>query len=420
MKHLLRLALLAIAAWFVDPGVMAQATSEEASALTPPRQILVMLNLPRPHYRPDSSYAGHYGDSVGLQARKRTAADLAREYKLELQDEWPMPMAGVDCFVMLVPENSSRTPVELAKAISADKRVAWAQAEKLYRGQGSQGAEMPRQGARESKTLYPTQPAAAQWHLTDLHTLATGRGTRVAVIDSGVSSEHPDLMGQVVLNENFVDGRPLLGESHGTAVAGIIAARADNRQGILGVAPRASLLALRACWQEATLTLCTTLSLAKALHEAIQQRAEIINMSLGGPDDRLLGRLIDEALLRGITVVAAVGEEGSRFPASHAGVLAVGSTPPLPKGAVLAPGRDVPTTAPNGGWTLVNGSSFASAHAAGLVALLRELGSGQPASLGKALVVDASGRIDTCATLARRARTTSSSCGATTLGQTSE
>jgi len=417
MKPLLRLLLLAAAAWLAGPGAMAQAVTEAAPTAAaepaPPRQILVMLRLPRPHYRPDSSYAGHYGDGVGLQARKRTAGQLAREYKLELQGEWAMPLAGVDCFVMRLPENSTRTPAEVASAISTDKRVAWAQPENLYRGQAAEPA-------RENKTLYPTQPAAAQWHLTDLHALATGRGTRVAVIDSGVSSQHPDLLGQVVLNANFVDGRPLEGEAHGTAVAGIIAARADNRQGILGVAPRASLLALRACWQESALTLCSTLSLAKALHEAIQQRAEIINMSLGGPDDRLLGRLIDEALLRGITVVAAVGGAGAQFPASHAGVLAVASMPPVPKGAVLAPGRDVPTTAPNGGWTLVNGSSFASAHAAGLIALLRELGSGQPAGLGKALVLDPAGRIDTCATLARRARTTSSSCGATALGQTSE
>ena len=410
MKRLLRLLLLALAAWASVPAF--------AAPVPAPQQILVMLALPKPHYRPDSSYAGHYGDGVGLQSRKRTAAEVARQYSLELQDEWAMPLAGVDCFVMRVPEGSARSPAEIAQAISGDKRVAWAQAENVYRAQADANAT-------ENKTLYPTQPAAAQWHLTQLHTLATGRGTRVAVIDSGVSSQHPDLLGQVVLSEDFVDGRPLQGlqgESHGTAVAGIIAARADNRQGILGVAPRTSLLALRACWQDdgSALTFCTTLSLAKALHEAIQQRAEVINMSLGGPDDRLLGRLIDEAIQRGITVVAAVGDEGSRFPASHAGVLAVGSKLPLPKGAVLAPGRDIPTTAPNGGWTLVNGSSFASAHAAGLLALMRELGNGQSGELGKALVIDSGGRIDTCATLARRARTTSSNCGVTSLGQTSE
>jgi len=419
MRSLLGSLLLVVAAGLGCAAAGAsQPQAAAAATVAAPRQILVMLRLPPPHYRPDSSYAGRYGDGVGLQARKRTAAELAHQHALALQQEWPMPLAGVDCFVMQLPDSDTRSPSDVAQALSSDRRVAWAQAESLYRGH----AEDP-QGPRQ-KTLYPTQPAAVQWHLAELHPLATGRGTRVAVIDSGVASQHPDLLGQVVLNENFVDGRPLLGEPHGTAVAGIIAARADTRQGILGVAPRASLLALRACWQDVTQTLCTTLSLAKALHEAIQQRAEVINMSLGGPDDRLLGRLIDEALARGIAVVAAVGDDDERFPADHAGVLAVAvapAPPSLPRGAVLAPGRDVPTTAPNGGWTLVNGSSFASAHAAGLVALLRELGGGRPRSLGSELVVDGAGRIDGCATLARRARVASpASCAVATLGQTAE
>ena len=77
-------------------------------------------------------------------------------------------------------------------------------------------------------------------------------------------------MGQVALKENFVDGRRELPEEHGTAVAGIIAARADNGVGIVGVAPNARLLALRACWQESSqATVCTSLSLAMALHFAI-------------------------------------------------------------------------------------------------------------------------------------------------------
>ena len=76
--------------------------------------------------------------------------------------------------------------------------------------------------------------AAAQWHLAELHQLASGRGTRVAVIDSGIDASHPDLAGQVAVNRNFVSGQALAAERHGTAVAGIIAAKADNRMGIAG------------------------------------------------------------------------------------------------------------------------------------------------------------------------------------------
>jgi len=390
-------------------GLPAHAQTEDTA-----RQVLVMLQLPKAHYRPDSAYAGSYGDGVGLQARKQLAEALARKHALELQSEWPMPVAGVDCFVMRLPAGDARSPEQAAKAVSADSRVAWAQAVNVYHAQGS-----------EQEPLYPTQPAARQWHLADLHGLATGKDVRVAVIDSGVEATHPDLAGQIALNENFVDDGPPPGENHGTAVAGIIAARADNHLGIAGIAPQARLLALRACWQTtaAADTLCTSLSLAKALHAAVLQRAQIINMSLGGPDDRLLGVLIDEALARGIAVVAAVGAEGQGFPANHPGVLAAGNAQPLPAGAVLAPGKDVPSTAPGGGWALVTGSSFSAAHASGLLALMSELDAGDKARpLRTALVMEPGGRIDSCATLLRRqaAGKQHQACGLTAAMHTAE
>jgi subtilisin family serine protease len=364
------------------------AQAEEAE-----RQVLVMLQLPKAHYRPDGSYAGTYGEGVGRQSRQQVAESLAKAYRLEMRSQWAMPLAGVDCFVMQLADGDGRSPADVARAVSDDRRVAWAQPVNLYRAQG----------ASPQEPLYAAQPAAQQWHLADLHKLATGRGVKVAVVDSGVEVRHPDLAGQVAVNENFVDERAPPAEAHGTAVAGIIAARADNGQGIAGIAPQARLLALRACWQApADQTQCTSLGLAKALYAAIQQGADIINMSLGGPDDRLLSLLLDQALARGATVVAALPAHGGPFPANHRGVLVVGTAPPLPAGAVTAPGHDVPSTAVGGGYALVSGSSFAAAHAAGLLALVRELdGSRGTAALRTALVTAAQGRIDSCATLAR-------------------
>lgn len=378
-------------------------TAAFAQAEEAQRQVLVMLQLPKAHYRPDGSYAGTYGEGVGRQSRQQVAQSLAEAHQLEMRSEWPMPLAGVDCFVMRLPTGDTRSPAQVAEAVSADKRVAWAQPVSVYRAQGS-----------EQEPLYPAQPAARQWHLAALHQLATGKGVRVAIVDSGVESTHPDLAGQVAFNGNFVDDRAPPPEGHGTAVAGIIAARADNGLGIAGVAPNARLLALRACWQAAgPQTLCTSLGLAKALYAAIQQGADIINMSLGGPDDRLLGVLIDQAQARGATVVAAMPGENGPFPANHPGVLVVGSAPPLPAGVVIAPGRDVPSTAVGGGWALVTGSSFAAAHAAGLLALVRELdGTRGTGALKTALVTAAQGRIDSCATLARHAGTRGPTCTA--------
>ncbi|HEY9109868.1 MAG TPA: S8 family serine peptidase [Roseateles sp.] len=382
----------------------AQAQAEEAQ-----RQVLIMLNLPKAHYRPDGSYAGSYGAAVGRQSRQQVAQELARRHGLEVRSDWPMPLAGVECFVMHLPDGDRRSSAEVAASVAEDRRVAWAQPVSLYQAQGS--ADEP---------LYAAQPAAQQWRLAELHQLATGRGVRVAVVDSGVQADHPDLAGQVLQNQNFVDDRPPPAESHGTAVAGIIAARADNGAGIAGIAPQARLLALRACWQAGDAqTLCTSLGLAKALYAAIQQGAHIINLSLGGPDDRLLGLLLDQAQARGVSIVAALpgkGGPGNQFPANHPGVLVVGNAPPLPVGAVLAPGRGVPSTAPGGGWTVVTGSSFAAAHAAGLLALVRELDArAVPAT---ALVTAAQGRIDGCATLARYVGTRTPACAR--LGQTAD
>src|SRR6185436_4820560 len=81
--------------------------------------------------------------------------------------------------------------------------------------------------------LYRLQPTATLWHLDELHRFATGRNVRVAAIDSGVELDHPDLRGRVVLARNFVDTRVGVAEWHGTAVAGIIGARADNTVGIV-------------------------------------------------------------------------------------------------------------------------------------------------------------------------------------------
>jgi subtilisin family serine protease len=85
------------------------------------------------------------------------------------------------------------------------------------------------------------------------------------------------------------------------------------------------------------------------------------------------------------------------FPASEPGVIAVGNlnSPGLPQRVFLAPGRDIPTTAPGGGWTLVDGTSYAAAHVSGLLALMNER---QPAG-ANALVRARGGSLDACASL---------------------
>jgi subtilisin family serine protease len=378
--------------------------SAETSPPAPERQILVMVRHPPDHFRPNSSYGGAYGDALSRSAREHLARRIAHQYGLTLVENWPMPMIGVDCFVMTVPDG--RTTNAAADQVSHDGDVAWAQPMQLYAAQG--------EASGHNDPLYAAEPAAGAWHLADLHRMATGRGIKIAVIDSGIQASHPDLAGQVVVNRNFVNGQGLVQEQHGTGVAGIIAAKADNGIGIAGVAPGARLLGLRACWQvkRPGPTVCDTLSLAKAIYFAANERAEVINLSLSGPNDRLLRELLKAAMARGSSVVTAFDRNrpDGGFPASVSGVVAVSDVSLAPsRGEVYtAPGDDVPTTEPGGRWFIVNGSSYAAAHVSGLLALVRE----RRRSSALVLVSQrrGGGLIDACATLVRVAGACDCAC----------
>lgn len=398
MKRLL--AAFAVA-WLALLSLVAQAQAPEA-----PQQILVMFSMPPAHFRADGNYSGGYSNTAGRAALRRVANDLARTHGLRIVSEWPMPVIGVDCYVMEV--QAPGTAADIAQRINGQPHVAWAQPMNEFRAMG------------HDDPLFTLQPAAREWHLAELHEVATGRGVRIAVIDSGVQADHPDLAQQIEQRVDFATDHPDASESHGTAVAGIIAARADNHVGIAGVAPQARVLAFRACWEGADATRCRSLGLALALNAAIERGADIINLSLGGPADPLVQRLVEAAVARGTAVVAAARKElsGGGFPASIRGVVAV-SDEPLSHGTTMrtAPGTDVLATLPVSRWGAVSGSSYAAAHVSGLLALLAELRARRPspaatsrASLASELTAGDDGRIDACATIARVAHSCTCAC----------
>ncbi len=365
MTRILVALLLAFSSLSSGPPARAQGRS---NAIEPDRQILVLLRQAPAHYRSDSTFDGNYGDAMSRAARERLGRKIASEHHILFVDSWPMPVVGLDCLIMAAPDGKSAASV--AAEIARDANVEWAEPVLLYRTMSG--------AAAYNDPLFAATPAARQWHLAQLHKMATGRRMMIAVIDTRVDDRHPDLIGQIATSQEFVIGHPGGAERHGTEVAGVIAAKANNGVGMVGVAPNARLMALRACWQlpGSRGSACDSLSLAKALHFAIERGADIVNMSLGGPPDRLLARLIDVGLARGVTVIASADrdEAGGGFPASHAGVIAVSdlADAAAPKGVVGAPGSGIPTTQPGAKWYLVNGSSYAAAHVSGLVALMRE------------------------------------------------
>jgi hypothetical protein len=412
-RAILRRALVllgALAATWSPSGALATKLDPAVPVGAEDHEILVMIKLSPDHFRPDASYGGDYGDGVTSSARRHVALRIAHRNRLDLvQDGWPMPLMGIDCYVMRVPADMT---VDAAIAlVSRDPQVAWSQPMQVYRTQGS-AESLP-------DPLLAAQPATALWHLTDLHRIATGRGVTVAVVDSRIDIHHPDLVGQFVANQDFVGNHQSDPERHGTGIAGVIAAKANNGIGIAGIAPDAKLMALRACWQTgddspSAPTLCNTLSLAQAIQFAILHNAGVINLSLSGPADKLLEKLIGIASVRHIPVVAAFDPNlpGGGFPASVNGVIAVTneSMAPIPSGVYGAPGKDIPTTQPGGKWFLVNGSSYAAAHVSGLIALVREKRALEPRTMLVA-ASPAGGAVDACATLLRQVKPCNCPCG---------
>ncbi len=263
-------------------------------------------------------------------------------------------------------------------ALQADRRVLFAQPNYL-----SQTA------ATHTDPLGSLQYGPKAIRADQAHDRATGRGVRVAVVDTGIDTRQPDLRGRVVEQANFAEGA-FDGEVHGTAVAGVIAATPDNGIGIYGVAPEAELLAIRACRAAGPGKpdgVCTSEGLARGIDHALLQGARVINLSLGGPADLLLPRLIDRAVELGTVVVAAAGNAGpagrAAFPAALPKVIAVTALdardslyPMASRGEFIdlaAPGVEIMTTIPEERFNVFSGTSMAAAHVSGVVALLLQL-----------------------------------------------
>ncbi len=218
----------------------------------------------------------------------------------------------------------------------------------------------------------------------------------IAVIDSGICADHPDLQGRILSGWDFVenDAVPQDEYGHGCGVAGIISANVDDDTGIAGIAPNAMILPLRVLDANG---IGTYSNVAAAIVRAADEGAQVINLSIGGSNpSSLLENAINYAISKQVTVVAAAGNTGGNvlYPAAYAPVVAVGSVDAnlqrssfssyLPQLDTLAPGSNILTTALNQSYKTVSGTSFAAAEVSGIVAL--DLAAGYPITFDGSLI----------------------------------
>ncbi|MEU5782354.1 type VII secretion-associated serine protease mycosin [Micromonospora lupini] len=234
-----------------------------------------------------------------------------------------------------------------------------------------------------------------QWQLDELRAdtawrSSTGRGVTVAVVDSGVDANHPDLAGQVLPGLDLVGPAGGAGPDpvgHGTTVAGLIAGRRDDKRGVVGLAPDSRILPVRVLDERNKYD--DALIVAKGVRWAVDNGARVINLSLGGSGDSpALAAALDYAFARDVVVIACTGNLATSpdskvwYPAREPGVIAVAglerSSDNLWSGSITgratvltAPATGLVGARPPDGYWRVQGTSFAAPLVSATAALVR-------------------------------------------------
>ncbi|MEK4969950.1 S8 family peptidase [Cytobacillus sp. FSL R7-0696] len=221
-----------------------------------------------------------------------------------------------------------------------------------------------------------------------------GKGMKVAILDTGCDMDHPDLKARIIGGRNFTDddgsSPDILDDhnGHGTHVAGTIAATA-NESGVIGVAPEADLLIVKVLNKDGSGQYDWIIN---GILYAVEQKVDIISMSLGGPEDvPELHEAIQKAVGENILVVCAAGNEGDgddntdelAYPGSYNEVISVGAvnlnreSSPFSNSHteidLVAPGEEILSTFLNGKYAKLSGTSMAAPHVAGALALIKDL-----------------------------------------------
>jgi len=320
------------------------------------------LNLP--------TVAGEIVAEIDGSLSDAQADELARRHGLARVGSQNIPLIGGTIGLFRVTDR--RTVETVSRELATDASVRSVQPNFRYVLQDQKAA------LTEGD---PAQYAIAKLRLPQAHTLAHGANVTVAVIDSGIDVKHPELANAIA------DSFDALGSKegphvHGTGIAGAIVSHAR----LMGSAPAARILAIRAFGAAPNGAESTSFVVLKGLDYAAAHGAQIVNMSFAGPKDALIERGIAAAAAKGIVMVAASGNAGPKspplYPAANAKVIAVSATDAQDRLfaasnrgshiALSAPGVDIFLPAPDGKYQMTSGTSFSAAYISGVAALMLE------------------------------------------------
>ena len=350
----------------------------------------VVVTFANDPYRPASpaGTSGRRYASQGYslaQSASSNAHRIASAYSLRPVASWPIKELGVHCVVYQIPD--SRSVAEVLAALTRDPRVTLAQPLQEFRTLTGQSSSQPAHAAYNDP-LYGLQTNLIALGVPAAHERSQGAGVKVGLIDTGVDSGHPDLRDRISGTRSFVgksSPTPAAPRSyrHGTAMAGLIAAVANNKEGIVGIAPLARIEVFEACWQlkpNADEAACNTFTVAQAIAAALEAHIPLINLSIAGPADPLLSALVQSGLKRGVIFVGSTTPEANTFPTNIDGVIGVTNSDNATsgvtaatagnRGTLAAPGTNVMTLLPEGQYDFESGTSVAAAEISGIIALL--------------------------------------------------
>lgn len=352
----------------------------------------VAANEPDP---PATAAAGEIiPGEVIVQFSEGTGAEVAQEHGLAVEAELGAPGEGGPALV----STEGRSVAQVVAELKADPSVE--QVEPNYVVQLVNEGAVAAVGVNDPQT--GGQYSLDRMRVRDAWSLSTGGSNVIAVLDTGVQYDHPDLAGRLLPGYDFVnnDNDASDDNGHGTWVSGIIAANANDGYGIAGISWSDKILPVKIMNREGT---GSTSDLLAAIAWGADQGADVINMSVGGfPYSQLMQDAVNYAFSKGAVLVGAAGNNRRQenfYPASFDNVISVSATQVDdefsnwssygPKVDVSAPGSSVLTTncyvctyAGHNTWgshTYISGTSFATPNVAGVVALMRAYNPGDTA-----------------------------------------